>query len=229
MEKLIEYFKDNHEGKNWTLFLIILGVVHSVWWFNCESAFIKKFGTQNPYFIFLEILFIASGITRFLIVIDIFYILAHFCLVDDLLKLLWKKRRDEWRSFQLIDDEIQHDIAGKFILTLQYRDILQTLLESIMHSKESFHDRLGRAINATQIDCDEDDKLDYFSIVHAELIPLIDRRNAMLNIRYMEYTVHIPYHVQYWIKKQGKKSFLDKTIIVGKKIGKYILSHVQKH
>ena len=35
---------------------------------------------------------------------------------------------------------------------------------------------------------------------------------------------------KFWaLNNQGEKSFLDKTIIVGKKIGKYILSHVQKH
>ncbi len=120
MEKLIEYFKNNHQGKNWTLFLIILGVVHSAWFvefFHCVNWWLWALqvpkanfdiGTQNPYFIFLEILFIASGITRFLVAIDIFYIIANIWLCDWIMKKLWKKRRDEWRRWKVycsLDDE----------------------------------------------------------------------------------------------------------------------------
>ena len=110
--KIFNYFENNHQGKNWTLFLITLGLVHSAWfveffhrvsWWQWALQIPKAnfdIGTQNPYFIFLEILFIASSITRILIAIDIFYILANFCLVDDLLKIVWKKRRDEWYEWR---------------------------------------------------------------------------------------------------------------------------------
>ena len=185
MEKLIEYFKDNHEGKNWTLFLITLGVVHSAWWFGTFD-FIKKFGTQNPYFIFLEILFIASGITRFLIVIDIFYIIETCPGISDCITFLWKKRRDEWYKWSVTESPLKESVIK--------------LLMAMNESHENY------------------EMYDMHTAIYDQII-----MNAKL-----------PNHIIYWIKLTIKeytpqKSFLDKTIIVGKKLIKYILSHVQKH
>ncbi len=142
--KIFNYFENNHQGKNWTLFLIILGLVHSAWWFGTFD-FIKEFGTQNPYFIFLEILFIASSITRILIVIDIFYIINNNWLCDWIMKKLWKKRRDEWGRWRIVHLSRIND--DKYVTALDKLCDTSTVFHVIynipMHSNKFTADHLN--------------------------------------------------------------------------------------
>ena len=173
-DKIFNYFENNHQGKNWTLFLITLGLVHSAWWF-ATFDFIKKFGTQNPYFIFLEILFIASSITRILIAIDIFYIIANIWLCDWIMKLLWKKRRDEWRRWE----SLMYDIKMQSYKNGTY-DFARSLLffcirkEAII-SKEH-EDRLKESFTYN-------DQIDY------------EQRFALF-----QKDDTFPYHIKYWAR-----------------------------
>ena len=183
--KIFNYFENNHKGKNWTLFLIILGVVHSVWfveffhrvsWWQWALQIPKAnfdIGTQNPYFIFLEILFIASSITRILIAIDIFYILANFCLVDDLLKIVWKKRRDEWRRWE---------DANKDYWLLNYRGNSPKLITlkvlANLDRDLAFNENIGSTFSGS--------KLGYVKLIQKKF-----------NID--------DYHIQYWMWLEIKK------------------------
>jgi|GEM_PF-5253537 len=214
MEKLIELFK-NHQGKNWTLFLITLGVVHSAWFYKNGL----DIGTQNPYFIFLEILFIASGITRFLVAIDIFYIIETCPVLSDWITLLWKKRRDEWKRWKGYNEDYWRHTDYDYYEANINNIRLETLQLLCTLDELSEFER----ITGILIDHNLDDEQQEYITLTKDKFNIDD------------------YHIKYWIKleikeyeneiakEQGKKSFLDKTIIIGKKIGKYILSHVQKH
>ncbi len=191
MEKLIDYFKVNHEGKNWTLFLITLGLVHSAWWFNTFD-FIKEFGTQNPYFIFLEILFIASSITRILIAIDIFYIIETCPGISDCITLLWKKRRDEWRRWELLDKKLPHLSSAYYNATFH-----KAWLNYWTHIL--FYDaRLWQYWYIYQ-------NIELTQELHKKFNTMTEHLQEINYITYSRYTVQIPYHIQYWIKLEIKK------------------------
>jgi hypothetical protein len=106
MEKVLEFLEKTHRA-NWILFTVCLAVMNTFVFYKINGELWNySVGNNHPFFLFLEIALLSTGLTRILVAINFLRFVQLCPIIADVINWCWWERRKRITVFNgLVDKE----------------------------------------------------------------------------------------------------------------------------
>ncbi|MFT4967798.1 MAG: hypothetical protein ACI9CD_000811 [Candidatus Deianiraeaceae bacterium] len=137
MDKILEFLEKTHR-KNWWLFIMCLSVTHTWVFHHLNGSFWNySIGKNHPFFLFLEIILLATGVARLLVAVKFIDLLERTPIISDIVNYFWWERRmriQYTRHHVMFEhnEELKEDF---FTIIYQYYTLTYTSVDGVMISR----------------------------------------------------------------------------------------------
>ena len=154
MEKVLEFLEKTHRA-NWLLFTVCLTAVNTFVFYKINGELWNySVGNNHPFFLFLEIALLSTGITRILVAINFLHWVQLCPIIADVINWCWWERRNNLHSFKnevyFYFGEINQGVL-EYLFQLKYHVGLK------IYPDEEVHDT-----DYTKLDFTKSDRVDFF-------------------------------------------------------------------
>lgn len=142
MEKVLDFLEKTHRA-NWLLFTVCLAFINTFVFYRINGELWNySVGDHHPFFLFLEISLLATGLTRILVAINFLHWVQLCPIIADVINWLWWERRENLKRFRTKIHECKFSNYEKkvfydILYSIHIRNILvanRVAMVSILHS-----------------------------------------------------------------------------------------------
>ena len=132
MEKVLEFLEKTHRA-NWLLFTVCLTAVNTFVFYKINGELWNySVGNNHPFFLFLEIALLSTGITRILVAINFLHWVQLCPIIADVINWCWWERRHQLKYWYVIissKDEMHFISFCRVFRSLYYHSMFTVATE----------------------------------------------------------------------------------------------------